>query len=221
MITGIAAAFLLFAVAASSWAGSIDLLGNSLDQLLNSASSTGTGSSSAFNANTPKPKPVTKLSVNGRLTESLGSGGCTNNPLIKSSSICSSSGSCSSVEMSGQVQGTGLGTSTLDACYTIIYGSSSSGVCYDGLGIGTLKAANGKIINISFGGNLCVADENPSTGTAYLAMNLTYVVEGGTGPFATETGTGNIATSNIFVLGGSGTIPGTGEISINGNLSKN
>ncbi len=123
--------------------------------------------------------------------------------------------------MSGQVQGTGLGKSTLDACYTIILGSSN-GACLSGLGIGTLTAANGKAVNISFGGNFCLADLNTSTSTLYYSTNLTYVVEGGTGPFATETGTGNITTSNIFVSGGSTTpIPGTGEISINGNLSKN
>jgi hypothetical protein len=122
--------------------------------------------------------------------------------------------------MTGQVNGIGLGKSTLDACYTIFL-ASNSGVCSSGLGIGTLTAANGKAVNISFAGNFCLADINTSTDTFYFSTNLTYVVEGGTGPFATETGTGNITTSNIFVNSSSPPISGIGEISINGNLSKN
>jgi len=122
--------------------------------------------------------------------------------------------------MSGQVNGIGLGKSNFDACLTILT-ASRSGVCYNGLGIGTLTAANGKAVKISFGGNFCLADKNTSTDTSDYSTNLTYVVEGGTGPFATETGTGNITTSNIFVISGSTPIPGIGEISINGNLSKN
>jgi hypothetical protein len=217
-VASVAAVLFLLVGAASGWAGSVDLLGNSLDQLLNSGPSSGTGSSNALNGNTSTPKPVTKLSLNGRLTESLGIGGCANNPFV--TPACSSSGSCVFVEMSGQVNGIGLGKSNFDACLTIPT-ASGSGACYHGSGIGTLTAANGKAVKISFGGNYCLDDENTSTYTYYYSTNLTYVVEGGTGPFATETGTGNITTSNIFVFSVSTPIPGIGEISINGNLSKN
>lgn len=217
MVTNVAAALLFFAGAASAWAGSTDLLGNSgpLDQLLNAPSA---GAAPSALPDVTRLAPVTKFSANGRLTESLASGGCANNPLV--TSLCSSSGSCANLTMTGQLVAAGLAKPTLDACFTIIT-ATSSGACYNGLGIGTLTLANGKVVNIAFGGDFCAADENSATSTVYYSSNLTYVIEGGTGPYATETGVGNIAASNIFVLGGGTPAPGIGEIAINGNLSKN
>jgi hypothetical protein len=60
-----------------------------------------------------------------------------------------------------------------------------------------------------------------ATVTLFLSNNLTYVAEGGTGKFSSETGTGNMSVSSIFVNPTGSPISGTGEIAITGTLSKN
>jgi hypothetical protein len=217
MVAGVAAAMMLFVGAASAKAGSTDLTANGgpADQINQFVAQAGTAGDSSPTI-TPKTAPVTKLSVIGRVNESLGVGGCLNNPFT---STCTGA-NCDFVTMSGQMAGFGLGKSNLDACLTINL-DSASGDCYTGLGIGTLTAPNGHLINLSFAGDLCLADENLSTVTIYYTSNLSYLVEGGTGPFATETGDGNLTVSDIFVNPGTAPYPGTGEITMTGNLARN
>jgi hypothetical protein len=218
-VTGIAAALMILVGAASSMAGVTDLSPNSsvVDQINNlAAESRSAGGSNANIAKplTPGPAPLTKFSATGRLTESLATGGCLNNPLT---ATCTT---CSALTLTGTVNATGLGKSSLDVCFTLV-SSSSLGICLDnGLGIGTLTAANGDAVNLSFAGNFCLNDET-ATPTLFLTSNLTYLVEGGTGRFLTETGTGNMAVSSIFANPTGSPIPGTGEIAITGTLSKN
>jgi hypothetical protein len=205
-------------------AGVTDLTANSsvLDQINNlagQARAAGGSSADAVSPLTPGPAPLTKFSATGRLTESLANGGCSNNPLV--TSICSGGG-CDALTLTGTVNATALGKSTLNICFTLLPSSSGVGpACLgQGLGIGTLSAANGSAVNLSFVGNFCINDEN-ATPTLFLTSNLTYLVEGGTGKFATETGTGNMAVSTIFVNPTGSPIPGTGQIAMTGTLSKN
>ena len=220
-VTSVAAALMILIGAASSMAGVTDLSPNStvVDQINNLAAEAKPAGGSTANVASPLtsgPAPLTKFSATGRLTESLATGGCLNNPLT---ATCTT---CSALTLTGTVNATGVGKSNLDVCFTLV-SSSSLGICLgNGLGIGTLTAANGSAVNLSFAGSLCINDETPSTPmTLFLTSNLTYLVEGGTGKFATETGTGNMAVSSIFVNPTGNPIPGTGEIAINGTLSKN
>jgi len=221
-VTSVAAALMILVGAASSMAGVTDLTNNSsvLDQINNLAEQARAAGGSSANVAillTPGPAPLTKFTATGRLTESLASGACANNPIAISA--CSSV-SCDALTMTGTVNGTSVGKSTLNICFTLF--SSSTGACLgNGLGKGTLTATNGDAVDLSFTGNLCINDENLSTVTLFLTSNLTYLVEGGTGKFATETGTGNMAVSSIFVNPTGSPIPGTGEIAITGTLSKN
>jgi hypothetical protein len=218
-ITSVATALMILIGAASSMAGVMDLSPNStvVDQINNLAAEAKPAGGSTSNIAaplTPGPAPLTKFSATGRLTESLATGGCLNNPLT---ATCTT---CSALTLTGTVNATGLGKSNLDVCFTLV-SSSSLGICLgNGLGIGTLTAANGSAVNLSFSGSLCINDET-TTPTLFLTSNLTYLVEGGTGKFATETGTGNMAVSTIFVNPTGNPIPGTGEIAITGTLSKN
>jgi hypothetical protein len=220
-VIGVAAALMILVGTASSMAGVTDLSPNStvVDQINNLAAEAGpAGGSSASVASplTSGTAPVTKFSATGRLTESLANGGCLNNPLT---ATCTT---CSALTLTGTVNATGLGKSNLDVCFTLV-SSSSLGICLgNGLGLGTLTAANGSAVNLSFAGDLCVNDETTTPPiTLSLTSNLTYLVEGGTGKFATETGTGNMAVSSIFVNPTSSPISGTGQIAITGTLSKN
>jgi hypothetical protein len=221
-VASVAVALMILVGAAIARAGVMDLSPNSsvVDQVNNLAAQTkAVGSSTAAVAQPliPGAAPLTKFSGSGRLTESLANGGCLNNPIT---ATCTT---CSALTLTGTVNATGLGNSTLNICYTLD-SSSSLGLCLaNGLGIGTLTAANGSGLNLTFSGSLCVNDENPATPpvTLFLTSNLTYLVEGGTGKFATATGTGNMAVSSIFVNPTGSPISGTGEIAITGNLSKN
>jgi hypothetical protein len=223
-LTSVAAALMILVGAASARAGMMDLSPNSTvtDQINNLAAQARAAGGSSASADVAKPlmggpAPLTKFSAAGRLTETLATGGCLNNPI---SATCTT---CSSLTLTGTVNASGLGNSTLNICYTLD-AMSSLGICLaNGLGIGTLTAKNGDAVNLSFAGSLCIADENPATPpvTLFLTENLTYLVEGGTGKFLTETGTGNMSISGIFVNPVSNPIAGTGEIAITGTLSKN
>lgn len=223
-VTSVAAALMILVGVGSARVGATDLSTGSsvLDQVNNLAAQARTAGGSSASTDiakplTPGPAPLTKFTATGRLTESLTSGACTNNPIAVSA--CSSA-SCDALTLTGTVDGNSVGKSALNVCFTLF--SASSGVCLgNGLGIGTLTAANGDAVNLSFAGNFCVNDENVSTVTLFLSLNLNYIVEGGTGKFATETGTGTMFTSNIFVNPSGSTISGTGELAMTGTLSKN
>jgi hypothetical protein len=221
-VASVAVALMILVGVASARAGMTDLPANSsvLDQVNNLAAQARAAGGSSTNVAiplTPGSAPLTKFSATGRLTESLASGACANNPIAISA--CSSV-TCDALTLTGTVNGTSVGKSTLNICFTLF--SSSSGACLgNGLGIGTLTAATGDAVNLSFAGNLCINDENISTVTLFLTSNLTYLVEGGTGKFLTETGTGNMAVSTILVNPSGSPIPGTGQIAITGTLSKN
>jgi len=223
-IASVAAALTILFGAGRSMAGVADLTTNSsvLDQINNlagQARAAGGSSPNAVSPATPAAAPLTKFSATGRLTESLASGGCSNDPIV--TSICSGGG-CDALTLTGTVTATSLGKSTLNICFTLLPSTSNPPACLgNGLGLGTLTASNGSAVNLSFVGDLCINDENTSTVTLFLTSNLTYLVEGGTGNFANETGTGNMAVSTIFVNPSGSTIPGTGEIAITGTLSKN
>jgi len=221
-VASVAVALMILVGAASAMAGLMDLSPNSTvtDQINNlAAQARSAGGSSAAVANplTPGSAPLTKFSATGRLTETLATGGCLNSPI---SATCTT---CSSLTLTGTVNASGLGNSTLNICYTLD-AMSSLGICLaNGLGIGTLTAKNGDAVKLTFAGSLCIADENPPTTpiTLFLATNLAYTVEGGTGKFLTETGAGNMSVSSIFVNPTGSPISGTGEIAITGTLSKN
>jgi hypothetical protein len=214
IVTGFAAAMMLFVGAASAKAGPID----ELNRLAAQASPT--SGSVPDNVAPLAMAPVTKFSATGRINEVLSPGGCANNPTI-TTALCSPSTNCDNVIMTGQVSATGLGKATLNACYIIVL-SSSLGECLNGLGLGTLTAANGNLINIAFGGDFCLADElvGPPV-TIDFNSNLSYAVEGGTGPFATAKGNGNLTASDIIVNPSGTTFSGTGEFTMTGTLSKN
>jgi hypothetical protein len=200
-----------FVSAASDQAGPIDELNRLAEQASPSSQSI---------PETAGTAPVTKFTATGRITEVLAAGGCTNNPTITSLE-CTPSTNCDSLTMTGTVSATGLGKATLNVCNNIIL-STSTGACLNGLGIGTLTAANGHLINIAFGGHLCLSNEvvGPPI-TAVFDSNLSYDVEGGTGPFATETGNGNLTASDVIVNPSTMPFSGTGEITMTGTLSKN
>jgi hypothetical protein len=215
---GFAATLVLFVGAANARAGSTgsDPLDETISNFTAQAKAVGGSAPISLSAGTA---PLAKFSASGRINETIAAGGCANNPTLTSLE-CSPSTNCDALTMTGQVTATGLGKSNLDACLIIVL-SSSSGACLNGLGIGTLTAANGNKINISFGGDFCVADENMSTLTIFFNSNLSYAVEGGTGPFATETGNGNLTTSDILVNPGSLPFAGTGQFNMSGIVSKN
>jgi len=216
-VASFAVGLMLFVGAVNAKAGSTDLATNPLDQISNFAAQARAAGGSAPSTASLATAPLAKFSANGRINETIGAGGCLNNPLT---ATCTSS-NCDFLTMSGQVNATGIGKSNLDACFTLIL-SSFSGLCYNGLGIGSLTAANGNKVNIAFGGNFCLADETLSTITLFYNSNWSYVVEGGTGPFATETGNGNITASTIIVNPPS-SLPysATGQFTMTGGLSKN
>lgn len=209
----LAAAVMLFAVGGTAKAG----LNEQISQFAAQANSRG--------ASAPAPvspmivAPVTKFSATGRINESLASGPCAGNPIVSS---CTN---CDALTISGQVNATALGKSTLNACLTVdnsAFDTNTGGlpVCFNGLGTGAITAANGNAVNIGFGGLLCIADENIAAVTIDLTTNLTYVVEGGVGPFSSAKGSGNLATSFV-VVNPSSTLAGTGQVTMNGSLSKN
>jgi hypothetical protein len=214
MVAGFAAAMMLLIGTPSAKAGPIDEL-NRLG-----AQASPTGGSVPDNLASPVAAPVTKFSATGRISEILSPGGCANNPFI-TGALCSPSTNCDNITMTGQVSTTSLGKATLDACYIVVL-SSSLGECLNGLGKGTLTAANGNLINIAFGGDLCLADEllGPPVSIDF-NLNLGYAVEGGTGSFLTETGNGNLTASDIIVNPSGSIFPGTGEFTMTGTLSKN
>jgi hypothetical protein len=215
MVAGLAAGSMLFFGAVSAQAGPIEELGKIAAQ----ASPAGEVAA----PNISPSAPVTKFSATGRINEILASGGCANNPLI-TSSFCSPSTNCDSVTMTGQVNATGLGKANLNACLIIILTPTSSlGECLVGtLGVGTLTAANGNSINVSFGGNFCLANEvlGPPPILDFNSL-LSYAVQGGTGPFVAATGNGSLTASDILVNPSSLPYSGTGEITMTGTLSKN
>jgi hypothetical protein len=217
----IVAALGLFIFAVNAKAGSTDFMGagGPLDEVSKLAARASGAPASVVPA-VPPSAPVTKFSAIGRVTDSLDAGGCANNPTI-TSSVCSPSTNCDAVTFTGPVTATGLGKSNLNACLIIVL-STNSGACLNGLGLGTVTAANGDVVNIAFGGDFCVADENLSSGpTIYFNSNLSYVVEGGTGKFSTETGNGNLTFSDIIVNPPiSPPDPGTGEVTMTGTMSK-
>jgi hypothetical protein len=220
-VVTIVAALGLFMYAVNAKAGNTDLMGTGgpLDEVSKLAARASGAPASVVPAVTPSA-PVTKFSANGRVTESLDVGGCANNATI-TNSLCSPSTNCDAVTVTEPVTTTGLGKANLDACLIIIL-STSSGACLNGLGIGTLTAANGALVSISFGGDFCLADESLSGPTVYFNSNLSYVVEGGTGKFSTETGNGNLTFSDIIVNPPMNPPdPGTGEVTVTGSLSKN
>ena len=135
--------------------------------------------------------------------------------------VCAVLTNCDNVTVTRQLSATGLGKAILNACYIIVL-SSSLRECLNGLGIGTLTEANGNLINIAFGADFCLADElvGPPV-TIDFNSNLSYAVEGGTGPFATAKGTGNLTASDIIVNPSGTTFSGTGDITMTGTLSKN
>ena len=215
IIMGFTAAMMLLIGAASAKAGPIE----ELNRLAAQASAA--GGSTPDNIASLTVAPVTKFSATGRITEVLSPGGCANNPTI-TTLLCTPSTNCDNVTMTGQVNATGLGKATLSACLIIIV-TSSLGECLNGaLGIGTLTAANGNLVNIAFGGDFCLANEKIGPPiTLDFNSNLSYAVEGGTGPFATETGNGNLTASDIIVNPTALPFLGTGEITMTGTLSKN
>jgi len=220
IVTDVTAALMILVGAASSMAGVTDLSPNStvVDQINNLAAEARPAGGSSANIATPLTPglaPLTKFSATGRLTESLATGGCLNNPLT---ATCTT---CSALTLTGTVNATGLGKSSLDVRFTLL-SSSSLGICLDnGIGIGTLTAASGSALNLSFAGNLCINDEDIPTVTLFLSSNLNFMVEGGSGKFASETGTGNMSISTILVNPTSIPYSGTGEIVMTGTVSKN
>ena len=219
---GVAVALLIIAGAARSIAGMTDSSATPLDQINNlAAQARSAGGSSAGVANplTPGSAPVNKFSAIGRLTESLATGGCANNPVITSS--CSGGG-CNALSLSGQVK-TNWGNSALSACFTVLPSTSNPPACLgNGLGVGTITAADGSLVHVSFVGDLCINDEITSPPvTLFLSLNMTYLFEGGTGRFVTKTGTGDMVVSTIFVNPSGSPISGTGELAMTGAVSGN
>src|ERR1700682_6294199 len=101
-VTSVAAALMILVGAASAMAGLTDSSANSsvLDQINNLAAQASAAGGSSPSADvaiplTSGPAPLTKFSATGRLTESLASGGCTNNPIV--ATACSSG--CSALTM--------------------------------------------------------------------------------------------------------------------------
>jgi hypothetical protein len=217
-VTSVAAALMILAGTAGAGLSADSTVLDQVNNLATQARTAGGSSAAVANPLTPGPAPLTKFSATGRLTESLASGPCASNPVAVSA--CSGGG-CSALTLTGSVNATGLGKSTLNACLTLL-STSSLGACIgNGLGIGTLTAANGNALNISFAGCLWENDVDIATVTLFLSNNLTFIAEGGTGRFLTETGTGNMAVSSIFVNPSGPSISGTGEIAMTGTLSKN
>jgi len=218
MAAGFAAATMLLVIAASANAGPLDELNRLAAQGSAAGASTPNNISSEAAA-----ASVAKFSATGRINEVLAAGGCANNPLI-TSSLCNPSTNCDSVTMTGTVSATGLGKATLNACHIIILSPSTDlGECLvGGLGVGTLTAANGNSINIAFGGDFCLANELAGPPIIIdFNSNLSYVVQGGTGPFVNETGNGNLTASDVLVNPTSIPFTGTGEVTMTGTLSKN
>jgi hypothetical protein len=217
-VTSVAAALMILVGTASAGLSAGSTVLDQVNDLAAKARSAGGSSGNVANPLIPGPAPLTKFSATGRLTETLDNGPCLNNPIAVST--CSGGG-CSQLSLSGTLNGTGVGKSTLDICFTLLP-STSGGACLgNGLGIGTLTAASGSALNLSFAGNLCINDEDIPTVTLFLSSNLNFMVEGGSGKFASETGTGNMSISTILVNPTSTPYSGTGEIVMTGTVSKN
>src|ERR1700674_3780572 len=119
-VTRVAAALMVLFAAASARAGMMDLSPNSTvtDQINNLAAQAETAEGSSASSDVARPlmggsAPLTKFSGNGRLTETLTTGGCLNSPISKTCTTCSS------LTLTGTVNATGLGSSTLNICYTL------------------------------------------------------------------------------------------------------
>jgi len=213
-----AVATMLLVGAARAMAGPTNLIDNGglLDQISNFAEQARAAGGHALGKGS-KAAALEKFSATGSLNETVDAGGCSGNPLTPS--LCAMSTDCDAITMQGSVNATSISkNATLDACLTVIQ-ASEAGECFSGLGIGTLSA-NGNSVNISFGGDFCISDENISTVTIYAVMNLGYVVEGGTGSLATATGNGNLAASLMVVNAMGPPETATGDLTMTGTLSK-
>jgi hypothetical protein len=144
MMAGFAAAMMLFIGAASAQAGSPHITPNAgpIDQIRKFAEQARAAGGDPPNI-ASQTAPVTKFLAIGRVNESLNAGGCLNNPIT---ATCDSS-TCDSVTMSGQVNATGLGKATLDACFTIIL-ASNSGAC---LNLGGLSSRRLRAVDLPRG----------------------------------------------------------------------
>lgn len=169
-------------------------------------------SASAANA------PLGKFAASGRVTESIDTGACPNSPVASS---CSSG--CDQVSITGPVNATALGNSTLNACITITnLASSTFSSCFSGLGQGTIAAKNSKSITFGIGGLFCIADALPpsSPTSIYLVGTDTYAVEGGTAPFTNAVGTGTLSFTDLVTNVSSTPIPGSGQFTMAGTFAK-
>lgn len=212
LFIGAAALFLgALCVQSSSYAGNIE-------HLLNPG---GQAASSVAPAKAGKSSPPAKFTATGTVNVVLDNGPCAN------SVVSSCSSGCDQFQISGPVQATSLGKSTFSACITIDNSTVATqnnklNACFNGLGTGTVTAANGSTIKLGIGGLICISDEFPlpTPNTLVFVLNDGYSVEGGSGKFSTANGTGTVAASMFFAVPQN--LPGTGagQISLVGALGK-
>jgi hypothetical protein len=164
--------------------------------------------------------PLGKFAASGRVTESIDTGACPNS---LESSTCTSSGGCDQITISGPVNATTLGKSTLSACITITALTSSTfSSCFNGLGNGTITANNGKSLTFGIGGLFCIADAIPASSPTSIIFvgNDTYAVEGGTAPFTNAVGTGTLSFTDVITNLTTTPIAGSGQLTMAGSFAK-
>jgi len=161
-----------------------------------------------------------KFTAIGPVAETLAIGVC---PNTYAATFCSAPNACDEISISGSVTATGLGKSSFSGCLTVNNASSDTPLetCFAGLGTGTLTAKNGTVV-IAFGGHLCVADAFPSpTPThAIFSFDSAYVVESGTGSYATAAGSGNLTSSLIITNVTTPPVAGSGTLNLTGSFAK-
>lgn len=190
----------------------------------------GLAHSSSANSATPAAatsSPLGKFTATGRVNETLNTGPC---PGSIATTACSTPSDCDQLQITGPVVATAVGKANLSACLTfddstIQTGNNTLGICFIGIGEGTLTANKGDTVPLVFSGEFCVANEFPlpTPTTAVFEMNTAYSISGGvTGRFADAVGNGNLTASSEFdnIAAGSPPFSGTGTLNMVGSFAK-
>jgi hypothetical protein len=112
---------------------------------------------------------------------------------------------------------------SVNACMTFEdYTGDIADLCFRGVGNATLSATSGASIVFALAGETCFAQRHASPAPTSARFNTfgTYMAESGTGPYATATGSGNFAFTELVTPLTSIPFAGPGQFSMTGNVAK-
>jgi len=168
---------------------------------------------------------LAKFSAIGRFTTAtIGAGACANIDQSNFAAYCSGGpDTCFQFNFSAPMVSTAPAkNSTLTACLTVDNTPTSSGAtCFSGQGLGTLSAATGASLTLSFGGQLCITQLIGTTPPAVrFVTSGGFNVTGGAGAYSAAVGAGEFAVSLYDAAVTALPYTGPGEINLTGNLAK-